>query len=188
MMSDEQSEYSDLLFAARRSVRYHMHRQRFLDRINKWGSALTAIFGSATVMSLLATQGEQSGWDPVPWVAGATAVASALELVFGPGRSARQHNELACAFISLEQEPLRVRAANMTAESILALQIRRLDIEAKEPPIYRVLDVICHNEVAKALGKEKYRVKVTRLQRLFKNIFDIRADRFENGVKHGAGA
>ena len=37
--------------------------------------------------------------------------------------------------------------------------------EAKEPPIYRVLDVICHNEVAKALGKEKYRVKVTRLQR-----------------------
>ena len=64
---------------------------------------------------------------------------------------------------------------------ILALQIRRLDIEAKEPPIYRVLDVICHNEVAKALGKEKYRVKVTRLQRLFKNIFDIRADRFGAG-------
>ena len=190
MMSDEHREYSKLLFAARRSVRYHMYRQRFLGQISKWGSALTAIFGSVTVMSLLATQGEQSGWNAAAWAATFTAVFSAIELVFGPGRSASQHNELARDFIALEQEALRVGAANMTAESILVLQIRRLDIEAKEPPVYRVLDVICHNEVAKALGySKKHRVGgVTWLQRLFKNIFDIGADRLEKGVDHASRA
>ena len=187
MMSDEQipEQHYKLMFAARRSVRYHMHRQRFLDRISKWGSALTAIFGSATVMSLLAEQGEQGGWSQ--YVAAATAVFAALELVFGPGRSARYHNELAREFIALEQEALRVGSASMTAESILALQIRRLDIEAKEPPVYRVLDAICNDEVAKAFGhSEEHRSNVTWFQRLFKNIVDIRADRLEKKLTASA--
>ena len=178
MTSDQiHEQHYKLLFAARRSVRYHMHRQRFLDRISKWGSALTAIFGSATVMSLLADQGEG---DRSQYVAAATAVFAALELVFGPARSARYHNELAREFIALEQEALRVGSTSTTAESLLGLQIRRLDIEAKEPPIYRVLDVICNDEVAKAFGHpEEHRSNVTWFQRLFKNIVDIRADRLE---------
>ena len=184
MTSDQiHEQHYKLLVAARRSVRYHMHRQRFLDRISKWGSALTAIFGSATVMSLLADQGEG---DRSQYVAAATAVFAALELVFGPARSARYHNELAREFIALEQEALRVGSTSVTAESLLGLQIRRLDIEAKEPPVYRVLDVLCNDEVAKAFGHpEEHRSNVTWFQRLFKNIVDIRADRLEKKRRPG---
>ena len=130
-------------------------------------------------MSLLAdSRGAKRSQNAAAWAATFTAVFSAIELVFGPGRSASQHNELAREFIALEQEALRVGAANMTAESILVLQIRRLDIEAKEPPVYRVLDAICNDEIAKAFGHlEEYRSNVTWFQRLFKNIVDFRADR-----------
>ena len=179
MTSDQiHEQHHKLLFAARRSVRYHMHRQRFLDRISKWGSALTAILGSATVMSLLAADQGEGGWSQ--YVAAATAVFAALELVFGPARSARYHNELAREFIALEQEALRVGSTSMTGESLLGLQIRRLDIEAKESPVYRVLDAICHDEVAKAFGyPQEHRSNVTWFQRLLKNVVDIRADRLE---------
>ena len=62
----------------------------------------------------------------------------------------------------------------------MGLEIRRLDIEAKEPPIYRVLDATCNDEVAKAFGhSEEHRSNVTWFQQLFKNIVDIRAERLD---------
>ena len=147
-MTDEElrRQHHNLLFAARRSVRYHMYRQRFLDRISDWGSVTTAVVGSATFAAFLTEQ----GW--LPHAAGATALFSAFEVIFRPGRLARQHNELARDFIALEQEALRTQAATLTPKALLALQTRRLDIEAKEPPVYRVLDTICHDELVRALG------------------------------------
>ena len=36
----------------------------------------------------------------------------------------------------------------------------RLDIESDEPPVLRTLDVICHNELAKSMGRDDSIYKV----------------------------
>ena len=55
---------------------------------------------------------------------------------------------------------------------------RQLQIEAAEPPILRVLDAMCHNELLTALGgDEGQRASITRLQRWLASWADFRADR-----------
>ena len=144
-------EYDALLFATRRSVRYHRHRQRFLDRVHDFGALLTAFAG-------------------------------AHELVFGTARAARRHDALAREFVVLEKELLRARTT-LTSETLLELQTRRLDIEATEPPVYRVLDATCHDELVTALGRdETQRTNVTRVQRWLRHVVDIGAHRIRKHV------
>jgi hypothetical protein len=40
-----------LLFGVRRSIRYHMRRRRFFDRLDFWTRFLTVITGGGTVIS-----------------------------------------------------------------------------------------------------------------------------------------
>ena len=53
----------------------------------------------------------------------------------------------------------------------------RLAIEAEEPPVLRVLDTLCHNELTRAMGYgQEYQAKVGFFQRLFAQICDVRQD------------
>ena len=63
---------------------------------------------------------------------------------------ARKHNDLAREFIALEQEAIAPDATDRLSQ----IRNQRLSIEADEPPIYRVLDTICHNEVMRSLGHQ----------------------------------
>ena len=68
-----------------------------------------------------------------------------MDLVVGFSRRAETHQNFKRRFIALEQE--------LNAESdVEAVRQKRLTIEAEEPPIYRALDVLCHNELCLALG------------------------------------
>jgi hypothetical protein len=50
-----------------------------------------------------------------------------------------------------------------------------LAIEADEPPILRVLDAICHNELLRAMGYPKEReAQIAWYQRLLASFVDIR--------------
>ena len=49
---------------------------------------------------------------------------------------------------------------------------RRLDIERQEPPVLRVLDTLCYNELVRAMGYGE-QVRVGFWQRLFANFFDL---------------
>ena len=49
--------------------------------------------------------------------------------------------------------PRRTRPPRAPPETLLKLQTRRLDIEATEPPDYRVLDATCHDELLTALSR-----------------------------------
>lgn len=172
------AEYAKLLFAVQRSVRYHRQRERFLDRAHRLGSLLTTFFGSATVAVILSRLPE--GWALVS--AAVTAFFGAHELVFGTGRGARRHDALARDFIALEQDLLRARPT-LTAETLIELQTRRLDIEAAEPPVYRVLDASCHDELVTALGRERdQRTNITRWQRLWRHVIDVRPHRIRKQV------
>ena len=117
-----------------------------------------------------------------PLAAVLTALAGAHELVFGTARAARRHDGLARDFVALKQDLLRARP-ELTPESLVEFQTRRLDIEATEPPVYRVLDATCHDELVTALGYgAEHRTNVTRVQRLLRNFVDFRVERIRKGV------
>lgn len=138
-----------LLFGVRRSVRYHVRREQFFDRAHHFGMFVAALSGSATIATLLA---EHSALVTAA-AAAATAIAGALEMVFGLARKARRHNSLAREFIALERDLVRA-GEELPPPRLRELEAARLDIEAREPPVLRVLDTMCHDELVTALGIE----------------------------------
>ena len=173
---DLSRKHWDLLFGVRRSVRYHRRRERWLDGAHNLGALVTAVFGSATVATLLA--------DIRPlWVTVAaliTAIAGAIELVFGFAKKARLHSELARDFIGLEKDLVRA-GQDLSELSLRKFVARRLDIESREPPALRVLDVMCHNELVTALGCDPSdrSAALTWYQRWLANIVDVGAHRLQ---------
>ena len=186
-MDQLQTDCDELLFAARRSVRYHRHREGFFNRVHQVSTLGIAFLGVATVVSLLAQPSAAWTWRPL--VAGAlTAVVAVARIVSGPARAARHHDTLAVSFIGLEKDILRAAPA-LTPETLMELQTRRLVIEATEPPVYRVLDAVCHDELVTALGRDPaQRTNVTRWQRRWRHFFDVGAHRIEKAADLRAAA
>ena len=175
--ADTAAGHWSLLFGVRRSVRYHRRRERFFDRMHHLGAFAAALTGSATIAALLA------GHPTLVTVAAAvTALAGAGEMVFGLARKARRHNNLAREWIALERDV--VRAGEELPESRLReLEAARLDIEACEPPVLRVLDAMCHDELVTALGIEDgHRSNLGWWQRWFANVADVGAHRLRKRV------
>lgn len=170
-----------LLFGVRRSIRYHMRRVRFFDQWNMLTNALALLFGSATILALMG--GKDSRWAVL--AAAIVSLFSVLNLLLGSTRRAREHNDLARRFLALEKEMIQVRQPLSEAD-LSSYQARRLDIEADEPPILRVLDILCHNEQALAEGhpREVF-VPVKWYQRWCAQFCDIGVDRLSHG---GSGA
>lgn len=100
------------------------------------------------------------------------AIFSSFNLVLQPSQSSRTHHDLAKKFIKIEQE--LITKEDFTQEELNKLTSKRLDIEAEEPPPLQILNCICHNELARAMGYgPEHMVKIKWYQRLFKDFFDI---------------
>lgn len=180
MTESLETEYDALLFAARRSVRYHRHRERFLHRVDHLGLLLSMFGGLVTAIAFVAPLPVDCAWLPLSAI-GVTALGGVLGLNLG--YRARRHDSLARDFVFLEQELLAVRS-DLTSKTLLALQMRRLAIEAAEPPVYRVLDAMCHDELITALGHDpRQRTNVTWWQRLCRHFFDLAPERIEKRVR-----
>lgn len=169
---DVAGEWYSLLFGVRRSVRYHMRRVRFFDQWNLVTNALSLSFGSATILAVLG--GRNSSW--AVGAAAVVTVFSLLNLLMGSTRRAREHNDLARRFIALEKA--MVLLEQPTPADLKRCTAQRLDIEGDEPPVLRVLDILCHNEQALAEGhpREVF-VQVKWYQRWLAQFMDIGADR-----------
>jgi len=171
-MIEPASELHELLFCVRRSVRYHVRRRKFFERFNLAVQALAVIFGSATIYAVLGQLGEA-------WAIGAAAVVtvtSAVNLVVDTPRLARLHYDLARRFIELEREIVGADAQDGAA--LRRWQAQRLEIETEEPPVLHVLNAICHNELARAMGYPREELaRIGPLQRLFAHLFDWREHR-----------
>ena len=160
-------DYYSLLFGIRRSIRYHSRRQAFYESADRWTSLVLVILGTGSVA--LALQGQSS----LLLAAGIlVALVSGLQLVLAVGQKASRHALLAKDFTRIE----RRLVVDTSAEAVKAATIERLEIEATEPPVLRVLDVICHNELLRAMGYDdpRERVKVSGFQRIAANFFDWR--------------
>ena len=158
-------EKHDLLFGVRRSIRYHNRRRQFFETFNSSVTALSLVFSSATVYGVLQSHN-------IALIAGSVVtMLTAINLVIGSAKKASLHHELSRRFLTLEKKML----LQPDIESMKLWTEERLDIEADEPPILRVLDLICHNELARAMGcDKKYFADVSWYQRLCSNFFDIR--------------
>jgi hypothetical protein len=156
------------LFGVQRSVRYHNCRRVHFDRLSNLSSFISILFGSASIASLLATSGKV-----VPLIASAVVtISSALNLVVGPAKRARDHSDLAKRFVILEKEIVGVNAP--TDEHLRQWMQQRLEIEKDEPPVLKVLDSVCHNDQLRALGYgPEHFLEIRRTQRLLAQFRDI---------------
>lgn len=136
----------EILFGVRRSVRYHNRRRAFFEGWVIFTNAVSVIFGSAAMWVFW------SKTDPALGVYAAMVVTffSAVSLVVGASQCARLHSDLARRFFLLEKE--MALADDVPEELRRVWTAKRLDIEADEPAILRVVDVMCHNELAQAMG------------------------------------
>ena len=135
-----------LLFGVRRSVRYHMRRESFFEAWHRTTSALSVIFGSAVIASLLTDISSMLA----VFAAGLVTIFSAIDLVVGTSHKARIHNDLRRRFLELEKTLHNLDDSD--TDAISAATQTRLDIEADEPPPLRALDSICHNDQLRAQG------------------------------------
>lgn len=158
----------DLLFGVRRSIRYHVRRRMFFDRLNLTASAVSVIFGSAAMVAMLNDLGR--GW--VTAAAAVVTVFATINLVVGSARMARLHADLARRFVELEQQIVLADAA--AASAVSRFTATRLGIEAEEPPVLRVLDSLCHNELMRAMGYPSGSLlRIRWHQRLLAQIVDV---------------
>ena len=154
----------DLLFAVRRSVRYHDRRRRFYEIWNTITVAGAAIGGSAAVTTVLADSTVASAL-----TAAAVALLSATDLAVGTTRCANRHGDFARQFISLEREFAHGR--DLDDDEYPELVRRRLEIEASEPTTLRLLDAMCHFEILRSLGDAKPHPRVPWWRRVAAQFF-----------------
>ena len=162
----ESNAYHHLLFGVRRSIRYHSRRRAFYEIVDRWTNFLLLLLGSGTVM--LALFDSQDGMLAVGL--GVTIVSS-LRLVFAFGLKGNRHAQFVKDFTLLEK-----RLHDTSEEAVIAITQERLDLETLEPPVLRVLDVLCHNELLRAMGNDdpNEQVPVSWFQRQMAQFFDYK--------------
>lgn len=163
-----------LLFNVRRSIRYHSRRRQFFDRYRLFTSAMSAIFGSAAIATVMSTVGKEY----TIAAAAAITILSIVDLVVGSARMARLHEDLYRRFIQLEKEIVSIAEEGFSEDALLRFTASRLSIEADEPPVKRVLDSLCYNELVRAMGyNQEQFIRVRWYQRLLAQLMDIQQDR-----------
>jgi len=169
-MTDLESRSHELLFGVRRSVRYHRRRARFFDMWGKWTNGLNIIFGSTAAAALVGSRAVLGAI-----AAGLVAVVSTVDIIIGTSSVARDHTDLARRFIELEREMALAKAHS--EDQLREFTGKRLAIEADEPDIMGMLDVLCHNDLAKAEGQPRdHLYKVGWLKRLLSQIVNFDTD------------
>lgn len=144
MADDLSGRWHALEFDIRRSIRYHERRRAFFSTANKLSQAASVLFGSAAVVSIL------KEWEPALIVSAlVVTLLSTLNLVFGTVSASYTHAELGKRFVDLQRKVLTSEA---TEENYRKFVDERLMIERDEPPIKRVVDLMCHNEMVYAGG------------------------------------
>ena len=170
MTEEATTEFDDLLFGVRRSIRYHDRRVAFYEGCHKTILFMVLVLGSSSIVILTTDLGLL--WQLVS--PSATSVLVSIDLVVGTAGKARLHNDLKQQFIFLEARMQGNDEADN--DKLKEWRSERLSIEANEPPVLRVLDTLCHNELLRAGGHTNHYVPVGRIQRTFAQFRDINAD------------
>lgn len=150
MVENLNKKFEAQLWSIRLSVRYHDHRVRFYDFCNNASVFISVFFSSSAAYLFL----HQNGSSGSAWCSLFVALCSTLTLVYAPTRKARLHSDLKKKFIGLEKDILGA-GDRVDDETLLDIAKKRLDIEAEEPPVLRVLWDFCYNEMVQLEGIEE---------------------------------
>ncbi|WP_085725772.1 hypothetical protein [Pseudomonas sp. R37(2017)] len=157
------------LFGIRRSIRYHLRRRAFFERLDQLSNMFSVIFGSTAVYGILDTNAKVLALASSAVV----TVLASINLVVGSAQRARAHSDFVRQYVELEKRML----VPPTEDCLLAIMTDRLSIEAGEPPVLHVLNSICHNELMRSMGyKKEELVKIGLAQRLLAHFVDFRGD------------
>jgi hypothetical protein len=150
-----------------------MHRSGFFDRIGVIKNGLSVVCGSGAVAVLYGALG--GGVEKIlpAILAAVVAVVSTIDLVIGSAKASRLHNDLAKRFIELERQ-IVLAGDDADQKRFRELTADRLKIEAEEPPVMRMLDTLCHNELAESMGSPKDQIfRVGFFQRMLAQIINF---------------
>ena len=150
----------------------HRYHDRCLGFFSGWHTfSMVMVAGSASFVAGALSKTSTSLWALMP-----PAVATAftlLDVLVGFADRANKHWELRSRFNAVERMFVGLRT-NPTAKGLDEVEAGVLRIEIDEPKVLRVLDTVCHNELAHAWGYgPEYQMKLTWLQRMLAQITDI---------------
>lgn len=162
MVGDRLTEQSyELLFGIRRSVRYHEHRSRFYE---VWATLTVAV----SLLGGLLVAGVSIRFPSDPWLpavfGGVIALMNVTSLSVGVFRKANLHTNIISSFVQLESR--FPPGFELTQEQYVDIHRERLVIEKTEPPVLRLLDVICHFEILRAMGYQYEMPKISLCRRI----------------------
>lgn len=167
------AEFLRLDFSVAVSARYHAKRRGWFDALARWPSVAGIVAGSAAFAAIV-------GGMPTAAALASLVIAafSGLNVAFGFGERSRKHDELFRRFNALAVEIAEAEAP--TGAQIRKWKGAKLRIEAEEPTVKDVLNVICHNEEAEARGYQDDHVHVVRWwQRLFAQVVSLPPSSFQ---------
>ena len=103
------------------------------------------------------------------------AVLTILQIACRFSAKISVHSSLERAFSRLEQELVE----NEDDETVLRVNEKRLLLDADEPPVKRYVDIMCHNELVRALGyADEHRWNLKWWQRVIAPFSDFGFDEF----------
>ena len=162
MVGDKLTEQSyELLFGIRRSVRYHEHRWRFYE---VWATLTVAV----SLLGGILVAGVSIYFPSDPWLpavfGGVIALMNVTSLSVGVFRKADLHANIISSFVQLESR--FPPGFELTEEQYEDIHRERLVIEKTEPPVLRLLDVICHFEILRAMGYQYEKPNISLCRRI----------------------
>jgi len=167
--NDLETEHRNLLFGIRRSVRYHSRRRQFYEAWNTLTSAVSVLFGSTAIAATFGMVSEEHRILVTAVAAALVTLVSTLDLVVGTVRKAQLHADLGRRFSELEC----VAAEDSTYERLSECRKGRVMIEADEPPQLRVVSVLTHNELCRAIGRHDHVYDMPFWRRLVGQLINI---------------
>jgi hypothetical protein len=144
-VSWNEGEYYDAAFGINKNRRYHALLSGYYQAVYNWTVGLNAFAGSGAFVAILARA-------PI-WASGTLsgvfAFAAVLESIFRYEHRARAHHDLCVRFTKLAAELERL---SPTPENLKKVRARRIEIEADEPGVKRLVEIRAVNEEARARG------------------------------------
>jgi hypothetical protein len=142
-----ESEWDDLFFGVKRSVRYHLHRRKFFERWKLIANFLVIASGGTVITVTSSGDVNKSAWLIGSGIV--VAIVGTLDLVIGFSDKVRDQRDFVKAFSDLEAE---MTEDSVTKTRLVEFTNKRLKLEVDEPPIMHVLNKFCHNELVIAMG------------------------------------
>lgn len=141
----------------------------FFERWNKLVLLFSALSATAIFTAVVANYGKTYELSFSFFL----ALITFIDLVVNSTRMSRLHSDLYRQFVDLEKD--FILAGDAPEDLVLRqLHARRLSLEAEEPPVLTILNLLCHNEIVYAYGYDKsHLVPITAWQRFWAHFYSF---------------